>query len=347
MTWKDQLNGDSLTWLLEPDSPGVRYLALRDLLDISETDPDFRSARQAAHEGGPIAEVLVEMETAGYWSAPGPGYNPKYRSTVWSVTLLAQLGATVQADPRIEKTCEYLLDHALTKDGQLSMSGVPSGSFDCLQGNMCWALLALGCEDARLEKAYDWMARSQTGEGIEPASHRNAPIRYYAAKCGPNFACGANYGLSCAWGAAKVMMAFGRLEKEKRTPVIERAIQKGVDFLFSVDPAEAAYPSGGAEKPSRNWWKFGFPLFYITDILQIAEALTALGYSRDPRLTNTIALIRKKQDPQGRWALEYDYAGKTWGNYGTKGQPNKWVTLRALRVLKAVDDEPFAASSDL
>jgi len=35
MSWQDQLNGDSLSWLLEPDSPGVRYLALRDLVGLS------------------------------------------------------------------------------------------------------------------------------------------------------------------------------------------------------------------------------------------------------------------------------------------------------------------------
>jgi hypothetical protein len=32
--------------------------------------------------------------------------------------------------------------------------------------------------------------------------------------------------------------------------------------------------------------------------------------------------------------LEYTYAGKTWGDFGEKKQPNKWVTLRAARVLK-------------
>ena len=68
----------------------------------------------------------------------------------------------------------------------------------------------------------------------------------------------------------------------------------------------------------------------------IREVLTRLGYGRDPRLVNLLQLIRQKQDPSGRWNLEYDYTGKTWGSYGAKGQPNKYVTLRALRVLKAV-----------
>ena len=114
---------------------------------------------------------------------------------------------------------------------------------------------------------------------------------------------------------------------------MERAIHQGVDFLLSTDPAGADYPSAEG-KPSRNWWKFGFPVFYITDILQVVEALVALGHGGDPRLTNSLDLVRRKQNEQGRWALEYNYAGKTWVDFGPKKQPNPWVTLRALRVLK-------------
>ena len=68
------------------------------------------------------------------------------------------------------------------------------------------------------------------------------------------------------------------------------------------------------------------------------EGLVALGYGSDPRLANALAFIREKQDENGRWALEYDYAGKTWVEFGKKKEPNKWVTLRALRVLKAVGE---------
>ena len=192
----------------------------------------------------------------------------------------------------------------------------------------------MGWKDIRLEKAFEWMARSVTGEGVAPVEEKHAEIRYYAYKCGPNFSCGANNQLPCAWGAAKVMLAFSQLPVEKRTPLIENAIQQGVNFLFSVDPASTGYPNGWSSKPSGDWWKFGFPVFYITDILQIAEALVGLGYGHDPRLTNSLKLIADKQDQQGRWPLEFAYPGKTWGDYGAKKQPNKWVTLRALRLLK-------------
>jgi hypothetical protein len=75
-------------------------------------------------------------------------------------------------------------------------------------------------------------------------------------------------------------------------------------------------------------------VFYVTDILQLAEVLVGLGYAQDPRLKNTIQLINDKRDPDGKWQLEYGYSGKTWVDFGPKKEPNKWVTIRAYRVLK-------------
>ena len=137
--------------------------------------------------------------------------------------------------------------------------------------------------------------------------------------------------------------------------MIERAIDRGLDFLFSVELTTAAWPGhryikperttyktygnlvpgDPGYKPSGNWWKFGFPVFYNTDLLQVAEALVGLGCADDPRVQPLLAYIAAKRDGEGRWALEYDYADKTWGRYGEKHQPNKWVTLRALRVVNA------------
>jgi len=329
-----QIRADTITWLLEEENPGVRYLALRDLMDASADDPDYQQTQKAAHQEGPIAVILNEMNAQGFWEKKGPGYGPKYRSTVWSVIMLAQLGAEPEMDDRIPKACQYLLDHALTEHGQLSTSGTPGGTVECLQGNLCSALLDLGCVDPRLDAALEWMARSVTGEGVAAMGDKSTPIRYYSGNCGPGFECGANNKLPCAWGAVKEMLAFSKLPKERRTPLIEDAIQTGVNFLLEIDPATAAYPTWNGRKPSGNWWKFGFPIFYITDILQLGEALVRLGLGPDPRLANTLDIINQKQDADGRWPLEFSYTGKTWVDFGKKKQPNKWVTYRAAWVLK-------------
>ena len=334
MRWVNQLKGDTLSWLLEENQPGVRYLALRDLLEIPVTDPEYLRAQKRAHQEGPIAMILNEMDKLGFWVKEGSGYLPKYRSTVWSVIMLAQLGASIEMDDRIEKACHYVFDHTLTKYAQFSASGTPGSTADCLQGNLCGAMLDLGFRDPRLELAFEWMARSLTGDGVAAMGDKTTPIRYYAGNCGPGFMCGANNKLPYAWGAVKVMLAFGKLPKAKRTPLIDKAIKQGVDFLLNMDPATAAYPTGYSDKPSHNWWKFGFPVFYVTDILQIVEALVRLGLGSDPRLTNALEFIRQKQDNLGRWPLEYHYSGKTWVDFGPKKQPNKWVTYRAAWVLK-------------
>ena len=337
MSWKSQLRGDSVQWLLESENPGVRYLAMRDLLDLSPDDKKLKTARKVAHKEGPIAYILSKMAEEGYWQRAGTGYGPKYKSTVWALILLAQLGASIKEDKRIRLACKYYLDQALNPGGQISAmtNAAPSGTVDCLQGNMLWSLMELGYDDPRMDSAYEWMARTTTGEGVAPMKDKHSPVRYFAGKIGPEFACGANNKLPCAWGGVKVLLAFSKLPEKKQTPLIKKAIQQGVDFFFRVDPSTAEYPNGWAAKPSGNWCKFGFPVFYVTDILQIAEALVALGFAKDRRLANTMELIRSKQDSEGRWPLEYNYDGKTWMRFGKMKEPNEWVTLRALRVLKA------------
>jgi len=335
------LKEEPMPWLLEPDpdNPGVRYSALTDLLDRAVDDVEVVAAQQAIMETGPVPAILAEQDAEGYWVKPGAGYNPKYRSTVWSVIFLAQLGADGN-DPRVRAGCEYLLTHSPASSGGFSATGAPSGAILCLAGNLCAALLDLGClGDERLDRALDWLARAITGEGIAPAEDRQAQLRYYkSGTCGPGFACAANNRLPCAWGAVKAMLAFGKLPQGARTPTIEGAIETGVEFLLSRNLAVADYPAGWSDKPSRSWFKFGFPVFYVTDVLQNLEAITNLGLGRDPRLKSALDLVLSKQDEQGRWQMEYTYNTKTWADIEKKGQLSKWVTLRALRVLKGVYD---------
>jgi hypothetical protein len=334
--WLERLNEDPKPWLLEhdPANPGVRYFALTDLLEKGPEDAEVAQARQEAMSTGPIPVILDARDPEGYWVEPGPGYLPKYRSIVWSLSMLAQLGAD-GSDPRIQKACHYLLEHAIDKNGAFSASATQGGAILCLMGNLSAALLDLGWYDSpRLQGALDWMARAVTGEGIAPQEDKDAPVRYIkSATCAPGFCCSANDSKPCAWGAVKVMLAFSKLPEQARTPVIQRAIDTGLAFLLGKDPAVADYPMGYATKPSRSWFRFGFPVFYVTDILQNLEVLTSFGYATDPRLVPAMELLLSKQDQQGRWKMEYTYNGKTWVDIEEKGKPSKWVTLRAMRVL--------------
>ena len=111
--WRNRLKADPLPWLMQDDPPGIRYSAMEHLIGPNDRDQEeYEEAKSKAYREGPIAAILENIEAEGYWTKPGPGYNPKYRSTVWSLILLAQLGAKASDDERIGLACQYLLDHA-------------------------------------------------------------------------------------------------------------------------------------------------------------------------------------------------------------------------------------------
>jgi len=333
--WRTRLRADPLPWLLDPATPAVRHLALRDLLDRPTDDADVAQARAAAMSADPIAAILGAQRADGHWEKPGPGYATKYRGTVWQLMFLDQLGAD-PADERVRRACAYVLAHSQTEIGGFGASGriddkppPPSAALHCLTGNLLRAVIGFGwLDDERVQRAVHWEARAITGEGVE---------RWYASgTSGPGFACAANEGRPCAWGAIKALLGLGRIPLERRSLLVSRAINDGVALLLNRDPAKADYPAGwGNTRPSGSWFKLGFPSGYVTDVLQNLEVLSELGYGRDPRLTPAVEWLLSKQDEAGRWRNEYAYNAKTWVDFERQGRPSKWVTLRACRVLRA------------
>ena len=90
----------------------------------------------------PIADMLAAQDPQGWWVNPGPGYGPKYRSTVWTLMFLDQLGAD-GADPRIRRACEYVLENTQASSGGFGIRGgrtvhrpAPSTVVHCLNGNL-------------------------------------------------------------------------------------------------------------------------------------------------------------------------------------------------------------------
>jgi hypothetical protein len=321
---------DPIHWLLEKDTenPSVRYFALRDLLGLPELNPEVTEAHAAIMGSGPVPVILAAQEPSGTWVKPGSGYSPKYRATVWSLLILAELGADPH-EPRVRKGCEYLLEHSMASNGAFSpyQGLTPSGAIHCLNGNLLFALQRLGFgNDARLQTVIDWLARAILGE---------QPIQFYASGTnGPNFACGINLGQPCGWGANKAIRGLLEVPREKHTPLIERALEAGADFLLSRDPVLADYPY--TKRVSSTWFKLGFPLSYWSDVLETVANLVDLGYGGDTRLKPALEWIIAKQDAQGRWKLGNSLNGKMWVDIEARGKPSKWVTLRALRVLKKI-----------
>jgi hypothetical protein len=328
--WRSALRSDPLRWLLEQDTPAVRHLALRLLLDEPEDSPTVRRARSRAMKTHPIGTILEAQGPEGYWVKPGGGYGPKYTGTVWSVIFLDQMGADPR-DRRVRRGVEYVLAHSIARNGGFGATGSPtslppnSTVYHCLNGNLLRAVIGFGyLDDPRTTGVIDWEARSITGEGFD-GYHR-------WATSGPGFSCGINGQLPCGWGANKAVRGLARIPARRRTALVRRAIDSGAEFLLSVEPSTAEYPTD--TKVSGNWFKLGFPLGYVGDVLETLEALADVGRAKDPRLGTSIDWLLSLQDDQGRWRNGHAYNKKTWGDVEHQGAPSKWVTLRACAFLK-------------
>jgi len=365
-SWKDKINGDPVPWLLENDrsQPGVRYFTLRDILGRDENNKEVKAAKAAIMVSGPVPVILAAQHPEGYW-----GNRPRHTGTMPAIVYMAQFGAD-GADPRIRAGCEILLSRYIDNGGGLrglSLKGTPSDFNYCMTGIMGAALIDFGwLNDQRFQTAMEWMAQTITGERVADASSRDTNKRYEkSSNLSPPFACsGRNANLPCAWGAIKAMIALNKVPLAQRTRNMHEAIKRGVDFLLSHDPAIADYPFGKGNRPSSNWFKFRYPLGTSADVLQNLEVLAALGQAENPKLANALDLVISKQNQQGRWLLEHTYKEladtqekkvfywyqnslrlnityKEWLDLQPekKGQPSKWVTLRALRVLKAAYPE--------
>jgi hypothetical protein len=332
--WRGLLHADPLPWLLDGGEPAVRHLTLRYLLGKPVTDPEVIEARRAAMAADPIAAILAAQHPEGWWEKPGAGYSPKYRSTVWSLMFLDQMGAD-GSDTRIARACEYYLEHAQAPSGGFaSVSGASRPTdgqvIHCLNGNLLATLVGFGwLDDERVQRALAWQAAAITGDGL---------TRFTGVTRGPGFACGINEGLPCGWGATKAVLALARVPVASRTPAIARALEVGIEFLLSVDPATAMYPMGwGNTRPNASWWKLGFPSGYVADVLQVMEAVCEAGHGGDPRLRPAIDWLLSKQDGAGRFRNEYRYPGRMHIDIDRPREPSRWVTLRACRVLSATD----------
>jgi len=295
----------TLSWLLQPGNPSVRFFALQDLLGRSADDPEVKEARAAIVHYGPVQAILDRLSAPHYWDLLDDEHVRTHG--VW-VLLLAELGAEPD-HPLVRRACEFLFQTMQRGDGAFpSKHPVYSGVRTCAQGLFAGALLRLSpTPDPRLERAVEFAAAM-------------------------DYACVYNGDLPCAWGIVKLLRLMAAIPSHQRSPAVTVAMRRGVDFMLRYDLAQANYPC--AEAISPEWLKFGFPRGYQSDVLETLETLAWSGCTPDLRLEAAVALVLGKRRSDGRWDSEFVSPRAQEVGIDHPGRPSRWVTLRALRVLK-------------
>jgi hypothetical protein len=327
MSSGDVLDADVLEWLLDASNPSVRFLALQDLIDYDRTHPDVVAAQDAVMESAPVRAILAAQQPEGHWEKSEDMYLPKYTASTHSLLILAELGA--RRTPEIERGLEHIFafqrdsGHFLTeipKTNRGRASVVKDGC--CLDANVLYYMVHFGyIDDPRVQRLLDFIVDYHS---MEDAGWRCRAFPIDPSKVFP---------VNCYMGGAKTLRSLATIPESQRSDEIKTIMDREVENILENQIFRYLKNADGSRKDKAGWKRFGFPLFYQSDALEVLDALTRLGV-KDDRMQDAIDLVQDARGPDGKWLLKHTFNGKMWVDIGVKNEPSRWITLRALRTLK-------------
>jgi hypothetical protein len=295
---------DVTGWLLDSD-PAIRWQAMRDLTDASPAAIAGDRAR-VVHEGTGAA-ILAAQGADGVWHRAD---EPDWLPTLYTFQLLRAAGVDptdVQVAPAVARVGTGFRWHE-----DFGAKPFFEGEVEpCINGGV----LALGAYFGRpTESLAVRLVREQLDDGgwncDAPKSTRSS---FHTTIC----------------------VLEGLLEYERAVgsaPAIAAARRRGEEYL--LQRALFRRRSTG-EIADGAFMTFAFPPRYHYDVLRALDYFRAAGQRPDARVEEAIGILKRKQQADGRWLLDGAHPEALAVPLPESvGEPSRWNTLRALRVLR-------------
>jgi hypothetical protein len=299
----------SLDWLLDAD-PAIRWQVMRDLTDTPAGIVAAERSRVASEGWGP--RLLDQQRPDGQW---GDGIaTPFWWSNMHTLLFLRDLGLD-PTSPRARAAID-LVRRKVTWGPEFGDSPFFEGEVEpCINGRV----VALGAYfGERSDRLVDRLLSEQLGDGGWNCEAERGSVRssFHTTIC-------------VLEGLLAFEQAFGAT-----TPVTD-ARGRAQEYLLERRLLRRR-STGEIIQPT--WTQFAFPTLWHYDVLRALDYFRAVGDAPDPRLDEAIALLRSKRQADGTWLLDHTHPGAV--HFATDdgdGQPSRWNTLRALRVLAWYD----------
>ena len=309
---------DVFVWLMQGD-PAIHWQVMRDLLVTPETR--WQAERRRVASSGWGARLLSLQEPGGGWG--GGLYSPKWVSTTYTLLDLRALGLP-GSNAAARRGTRLLLD---------GMLGDPDSSrFEqrLVRLDLCIAgmLLSLGSyfggRDARLEMLAAHVLRQQMDDG--------------GWNCNRTKPRGAVHGsFHTTFNVLDGLQDY--LEPGRSGARGIRAAQRRATEFMLVHRLFRSHRTGRPIHP--NFQRFSFPTRWFYDVLRGLDYFQRIEAPRDPRFADAIEVLRARRRADGTWPLQNRHAGRSHFDMEQAGQPSRWNTLRALRVLDWWDGHPY------
>jgi hypothetical protein len=310
----------AIDWLVDSDAdPAIRWQGLRDLTDAA---PDEVAAERARVEQRGWGARLLALEGGdGLWDGgacfpadyaggePGQPWTP----TMHTLQTLQIFGLD-PASAAARRAIVLIAEHGRWEhDGQRYFDGEVE---PCINGRIVETGAYFGVDVSALVERL-------LGERL--------------ADGGWN--CEAEFGSVRSSFDTTINVLDGLLEFERATGGSAAALEarrSGEEYLLERGLFRRK-STGEVANPAYS--DFAFPYYWHYDVLRALDYFRRSGAEPDHRMAEAVEVVRSKRQPDGRWLLDRVHPGRVHFNLesGT-GEPSRWNTLRALRVLAWWDE---------
>ena len=303
MTDKEIIN-----WLLEGD-PSIRWQVYRDLLDAAEKTIGQERKRIAVEGWG--AMLLGYQDENDMWS--GKLYSPKWTSTTYTLLQLKRMGLDPDNE-QARKGSMVLLDKGFYEDGGINFWKSWKHSETCVTGMILSILAHFNIRDDRLLAMAEHLLNQQMKDGgWNCEKYRGATHSSFHTT------------ISVLEGLYEYLEKF-----HKHRSDIVRSRDRAIEFLLE----HRLYKSHRTgQVVNYKMTRFHFPPRWYYDVMRVLDYFQLAGIDTDPRMQDAMELVYKQRTEEGLWKLPAGYGGKVFFEMEKAGQPSRWNTLRALRVL--------------
>ena len=247
-------------------------------------------------------------------------YSPNFRSTLWTLVLLADLQAPLEI-PQVNTSIRLISEHFYDPaHGVFRLPGMSHFPIPCLNGNMIYLHQYFGIPDPEvLEKTITFFAEYQR---FDDGDYKTPDTYPYAG----NNSCYVSH--TCFWGVAKLLKGISFIPRDQRSREARQLIERCIDFVLQHEVCFSSRHGDGFL--TRDIGVLTFPSFYKSDFLEILWLLAREGV-HDRRMRHALELLRSKMQADGTWELEK--AVNTIVPIGEKSCANAFITERAAGVL--------------
>jgi hypothetical protein len=319
---------NAIDWLLESD-PAIRWQTMRDLTDAAPSTIAAERARILSE--GLAAAILSQQQSDGSWIREGA---PAWLTTLFTLQLLRATGID-PADPAVQNAIARL-ESTLRWDctpGNWDLRPVKEGANPFFEGEVepCinGGVVALG---GYFGHPNEKLARQLLSEQLSDGGWNcDAPES------------------KCSSFHTTICVLEGLLEYERAITGLTSALSDHAKDIATARHRAEEYLLARSlfrrlttgEVANSEFLELAFPPRYHYDILRALDYFRGASirndakHKPDPRLAESVHLIETKRQPDGRWLLDNSYTEFLALPLSESiGQPSRWNTLRALRVLR-------------